>query len=204
MLRVTYKGGEGSGNFRHAGRPGEVGGSSAKWSFSATNPFRGAKAYPISDEDRSTISKAMNSVFKVVPSLGNVQVAVGMGPTLATWTTHKKTGDVFIIIDTHILDSTIKRESSERLKEWFVTDKADHASILEHVAAHECGHLWGKDHKDIMANWDKLMTDHPNLMTEYGWTVSQPGESFADHFARFATGLSQPPALEDWFLENVK
>lgn len=167
---IVNKGGKGSGNFGHEGRPGLVGGSTTTGlDKSYTGPILGLKnihpQYPV---DVEYVSKTIQEVRSVVPSLPPVNFYIGTSP----YTTKKSTtfgnatktadGEPLIVIDVAAIDTKAEQAETyddydkEWTKEWFMVGELDRHTLRKHVIAHELGHKWWHSKSQKSADLVKL------------------------------------------------
>lgn len=211
VKRVIWKGGQGSGNFDHAGRPGLVGGSAESANYKLVqvnlltgNPIADPDPHDVAILDKSVklVNKTIksldlsNNMFTIMPlivgeSCGSANVRILRGPLKGQRTT---------CISPQKVDAAIKK-NGDALKSWNgLQTELNHDNYLEHIVIHEIGHIyWDKNGLESKWPFGTSFKDAPG----YGSYYHLPNETFADTFANFVTGADLDPKVEDWFMENV-
>jgi hypothetical protein len=131
------KGGEGSGNFGHAGRPGEVGGSAAGESENAASikfESRNDERFSSYDEHRikSALSKAMDSVGSNAPQIKRVILDPDL---IARGQLGTKSKDA-IYLNPKLTDEGFREELQKQWDGMIIGNNS-----LESVVTHEYGHV---------------------------------------------------------------
>lgn len=234
LLVGLDEGGSGSGNFGHAGVPGQQGGSAGRGgSLYQKDTLTGKDLPAPSPEDVISVQSAIGKVNSVVGGDFGMDTPINIGPIKGFKTAplghFGKTinGDPILEVDPErVLESVNKGNwSDEDFKDWYQVSERSEEALLEHVVAHELGYrLWASmsvKSQDLMPlpgggrariettpsliKWrDDLWRTHRDSMSGYSRYQGSYTEAFSDSFAAYVTGENLDPAVENWFTENLK
>jgi hypothetical protein len=233
-LSIRFKGGEGSGNFGHAGRPGKVGGSAAV-QISFVDPVsKKPTGKTLSDADHTLINDAVADIHATIAMDDPEAIVIGSSGAVAAGSSDpfgrstRIDGKNYIYIAPWRLDDPPSKSpgSTYNRAEWFGFSGAnDRDALLKHVVSHEYGHLWWKQNSvksadlvklpggsrgrvetnPVLTSWrDNVWREHRGSMSGYANYNGSYEEAFCDMFANFVMGEPMPSAIEDWFVDNVR
>lgn len=222
---IITKGGAGSGNHGHSGRPGKVGGSaSARITF--TDPVNGkTKQYDLSDGERQAIQNGVDNINSII-SMDPDIVMTDDGPRGHVFGHHSRIkGKNYIFVNLPAIRDYDDKKHTYTAQEWFGVSDDSQESIIEHVVVHEAGHyIWqrlskkstelvklpggskGRVETDTtLLDWrDNIWPKYRRTMTMYAQTSGYHEEGFCDEFAKYITGENMNDNVEQWFSDNIR
>lgn len=224
VIRKT-KGGPGSGNWGHVGRPGKRGGSApqkglaVKVSSSTRSPSyhpflppmgTSAGAY-ITTELKSMIDSCVGKVLQnTTTNLSRIGIAVddmimpgnvlGYHQPIFNWR-EGKLDKICVVMCTN----KITNLGNQNIIDKFSKDtgiKSDFSSAFEHVLMHEFGHeAYIQLPGSKKASWKSAYNSTKSYNTPYGRTNAQEG--FSEMFALWINGYNVNAEIANWMVENV-
>lgn len=159
-IKAGVKSGQGRGNWGHAGRPGQVGGSASSGSIAVVARYlttlddgfapgyKGGTVPDISPTDRVLVDDALIEASKVVPSVVDIQLGVAFNSRHHTdhdWgstSLHRRTGERVLFVSGKNVQRAIDGGKYDIAKWTGMTEPVTYESLVKYVVSHELGHAW--------------------------------------------------------------